>query len=776
MNKYIFLRLYFFAISMLAIFYCHAQSPLIYTYDNNLFQRTNIIFSVTPTYVFKGKTQQITGTQNLFTQNLLSGEAGLGLVFKIDDLVGLKTGFQVGATPLDNGYKIAAPYDSLFGYNIPNDYASLSLPFEREYFGYVNVPLQIEFHPKLTEKKYFFGAAGVALKWTFFQDTHYNYIQSTSDTSSKTFLSIYTVKSNNRLTVPLCLSAGIGFLLKNKNLLVINLKSETGFTNLVNGPFEFFPGTVFKSTGTYAKKGSYIGLEIGYRLTRGRETKALTSPDAYEFIHNKGHINTAIDSSAIEKIFSKNQIGVNLGTQFNLKPLITSTKGGVPDITTIPFPQLSIDYTFNKNKNWGIKAGLSTTVYQYQYNNVTYYSGNSNVLPYTTNIYFALSQFTLSTSFEYRLALTKTLLLYTDLGMAVGLFGERGSTYASAVDYTLINAQNIVEGQIYQRALFGSNIGLGVLYATKNYNLWRLGATWFNSFTTGVQEDYVFNRGAVNEQTGTTNIKGSNVAINVGYIYSFAPSPYAKTKRSLKIKTMEQFPKPRIASNIFDSIYTKNQFTITSELNFMMQPKVDVQIGLAPLIDTYGTLGFRADYLFSLNKHWSAAAGLGVNRYNYDGDSYLTNNADSIGYNYYFEKNITTLTLNASAEYRLPISRSALWYTDFGLSIGNNFIDAYSYQSQKSTDSSSFVTDDKQSNSLSAGGFIGTGILLTCRNYNQFKIGVQYYQSFSPVLKQDYEIKDVSGNPIAVGSITTSGNYLGVNVGYVFSFKKPQRH
>ncbi|MEO8148794.1 MAG: hypothetical protein ABI723_14210 [Bacteroidia bacterium] len=753
---------------------CKAQPK--YGFENYLFQRTHFIFSFTPTYCFKAKTQLTAGTQDLYPQNLLGAEAGLNVVFNLSDELGLKTGIQGGATPFDFGYKITSPYDSLFGHPIQDEYATAAYGFDGYFFGYINVPVQIEFRQKISDNKFFLGAAGLALKWTFAQKTIYGYNASTSDSTSETFLEITAEKASKHPTAPLILSAGVGFVLKNKNMLVVNLKSETGFENVVKGEFIFSRGSTYQSAGNYTKKGSYIGLEVGYRLTKGRESQSLTSPDSYEYIHNKGHLNIEIDSTTMVSIFKRNQIGVSLAYQFGLKPVITSSIGGKPDISTIPYPQLGLDYTFNKNKNWGIKTGLNYTLYQYQYNNITYNSSSPFISPYTTDLYFALDLFTLSSSFEYRYQLKKSLMLYGDLGFTAGMFGERGVTYLHIIDYNTTSPQNIVTGQVHHRVLMGSNFGLGVLYAAKNYNLWRFGANWFNSFTTGATENYSFNNGAANQQTGTTAIKGSNVAVTVGYIYSFAPSPYAIEKRKLKIQSMEQLPLPYVTSNVIDSIYTKNQFALTGQLNFMIQPEAKAELGKTPNINTYGSTGLKADYLFNFNKHWSATAGLSIGKYDYEASSYLINDTDSIGYNYYIENVIAKLSLNAMVEYRLPLSRTALWYTDIGLSISGDFNRSYNYLSQTEQDSTWETISNTNSNNLNYGGLIGTGILLTMRNYNQFKIGVQYYQAFTTLLKQDYDIRTTNGKPLAAGTMTTSGNYISVNFGYVFSFKKNGKH
>lgn len=741
------------------------------TIDNYLFQRTNIVFSITPTYTFKGKSTLLIGDQNMTTQNLVSAEAGLGLVFNVTDELGVKTGFQVGAYPYDWGYDLNSSYDTLLGSNsefYSNDFSA----FDRDYFGYINIPLQLEYRKRINATKFFLGAAGVNLKWTLSQVTNFGYSAALNDTTGINILRVRTKPAETYLSVPLSLSAGIGFVLKNKNMLVLNVKSEIGFADLITGDFIFFPGQPYKSAGTYAKKGSYIGLEVGYRLTKGREMKSLSSPAADAYIRNKGHLNHKIDTADIRKIFSRNQLEFNLGYQFNLKPQIKPTTGNKADVSTSPDLQIGIAYIFNKNKNWGVKAGATFSAYSYSYDNLTFYDPFSSQT-YSTSIEEGKSLFTLYSSYEYRYSLAKSIMLYGDGGFTIGMFGDGNASYSYRYNSNVTSAaQNYIAGQSFNKVLFGTNLGLGLLFATKNYNMWRIGTTWFNSFTTGATETYSLNNGYPNQQTGTTNIKGSNVAINVGYVYSFAPSPYAYTKRKLKLETAEQFPKARITANDLDTIYAKNQIALTGQLNFMITPKATVTTGSAPNVFTYGTLGFAADYLFNMNKNWSVITGVSVGRYSYEADSYGINSIDSTGYSFYFENYITTLGLNAAAEYRIPLGRKNLWYNDLGISANVTFTDSYNYSKQFSQQMNSTVMNNFNENGFNAGAKIETGILLTFRNYSQLKFGIKYYQSFSPILEQNYSIVNAASQTLASGKITATGSYIGLNAAYVFSFKK----
>lgn len=748
-----------------------SAQPSMISIDNYLFQRTHIVFSVTPTYAFKGKSTLLVGDQNLTMQNLMSAEAGLGLIFNISNEVGLKTGFQVGAYPFDWGYSLNSNYDSIVG-SFGDMYVNEFSTFDRNYFGYLNIPLQLEYRKRINDSKYFLGAAGVNLKWTLSEITNFGYGASVNDTTSINILRVRTKPAENYLSVPLSLSAGIGFVLKNKNMLVLNVKSEIGFTDLITGEFVFFPDQPYKSVGTYAKKGSYIGLEVGYRLTKGRQMQSLSSPAADAYIRNKGHINHKIDTADIRKIFSRNQLEFNLGYQLNLKPQIKPTTGSKPDISTTAVPQIGIAYNFNRNKNWGIKAGVNFSAYQHTYQNLVYYdsiSAETIVTSYTQGN----PLFTLFGSYEYRYPITQSILAYGNAGLTVGMLGDGGSRYSfSYLSIYPYGVQNYITGQSYDKILWGSNLGLGCLFATKNYNMWRIGATWFNSFTNGATETYSLNNGYPNQQTGTTNINGSNIAFNVGYVYSFAPSPYAFTKRKLKLESSEQFPKARITANDLDTIYSRNQWSLTAQLNLMITPKATVETGTTPNIFTYGTLGFAADYLFNFNKNWSVITGVSVGRYSYEANSYEVNTNDSTGYNFYFENYITTAGVNATAEYRIPMGRKNIWYNDLGVSANATFSDGYSYINQFSPLINSTTANDFNDNGFNAGAKIETGILLTFRNYSQLKFGIKYYQTFSPIMEQNYSISNAASQTLASGKITASGSYIGLNAAYVFSFRK----
>ncbi len=767
-------KIYLIVILAFSVLNCSSQD-LPTLNKNFLFQRTHISFSFTPTYCFKGKTKLSIGNQDLSPQNLLGGEAGFNLIFHLSEKWGIKTGLQGGASPLDFGYKIVSPYDSVFNYSIPDNIATAAYGFDGNFYGYVNAPLQLEYRQKISRSTLLLVSSGIALKWTIAPSSVYQYTVSTTDSTNNTFLKISTEQAHNRVTFPLGFSAGFGFVLKNKNMILLNMKSEIGLNNLIVGKFVFFPNTNYTSAGTYSKNGSYVGLEIGYRLTKGNKMQSLVSPEAYEYIQNKGHINST-DSLSFDKIFSKGQIGVNIGSRFNLSPYVTPTKGDKPTISGLPYPQISLDYTFNKNKKWGIKTGFAYSIYQYKYKNINYQSSSS--LPsFTNDIYFGQDIFTWDINFEYRCHLKKSWLLYGDLGFVAGLFSDRGVTYAAAVDYWLINAQNLVTGQVNEKVLTGSNIGAGIMYAAKNYNLWRIGVNWFNSFTTAAAEQYSFNNGFANQQTGTTKITGSSITLSAGYVYSFAPSPYAIATRKLKIQSAEKLPKQYITPAHQNAIYTKNQIEAAFQLNYMMRPKVTTHGGENSVVGTYGTLGLKAGYMFNINKHWSVIPGLGIGKYDYYVDIVSSyNKTDSIGYIYSVENGITRSAIDLLLEYRFSIGRSSLWYTDFGLSASGNFSNGDNYLSKTENDSTSLTITYIDDNSFKSGAIIGTGILFTFRNYNQLRIGVQYYQPFNELLSHEYDIRRTSGESLATGSIEAGGSLVSINIGYVFSFKRPEKY
>ena len=745
--------------------------PAINSIDNYLFQRTNIVFSVTPTYTFKGKSTLLIGNQNMTTQNLMSAEAGLSLIFNVSDKWGVKTGFQVGAYPFDWGYSLNSNYDTLPGYQ-SSFYSGDFSPFDRDYFGYLNIPLQLEYRKKITPGKYFLGAGGVNLKWTNNKPTGFGFGAYINDTTSIDILNIYAKPAEKYLSIPLSLSAGIGFVLKNKNMLVLNVKSEIGFADLIHGSFAFFPDEPYRSVGTYTKKGSYIGLEIGYRLTKARQTYALNSPSGYTFAKNEGHINHKIDGTDFEKIFRRNQIGISIGYQFNLKPTIKTDKGSKPNVTVLPMPMLSADYTFNIDEHWGIKTGFEMGTIFYKYNNVNYFDSVFN-RNHQVDFKHYEGTYTLNVAVNYRCPISRIIYLEGNAGLNTTRLFNGGTTYSYGYDFKYPFAgQHYVKGATSDKFLLGSKVGLGLLFANKNYNLWRIGIDYKYSFSAATSESYAFNRGYANEQTGTLKAKGSFVAISAGYIYSFSPSPYAVAKRRMKIETMEQFPKARVTAKDLDTIYTKNQMALTGQLNFMITPTVTATAGATPYAYTYGTLGLAADYLFNFNKNWSVITGASIGRYSYDADYFDRRITDTARYSFSYENYTTSVGVNAAVEYRIPLGRKNLWYNNLGICVNGTFTNSYDYTSQTTPSQKVTTINDFNSNSFNAGAKMETGILLTFKNHNQLKFGVKYYQSFTPIMEQDYSITNAASQTIASGKITASGSYIGLNAGYVFSFKK----
>lgn len=510
-------------------FFAKAQSDSL-AFKDLLFSKTHISFSLNSNYT-KSKLLLTSGTQNLTPVYMPGYECGIDLIFNRNKNIGIKTGLHYGAMIPDYNSALKQLSD---GSNSYPSYSCKDWPLiVFPYYNYLSIPLQLEWHTPLNRKTFFMASGGINLRKPLFNFGGFSTdnIGMTVNVFEEAISASYTMR------------AGLSFVLKNNNLLFVNATATYSNQDLVSGEFYFYSPTRVLSEGTYNNTGSSVGLEFGYRFTQEKNAARIYSKSPHKYSIHRAQLNTKIVRSNLDSIFNHDQLEVNFGVQFNLNPIVKSTKGDLADVHGRNNGCFAINYTFNKDLHWGIKTGAAFGIIQYSYENINYYhyANNENL---NESLYNYLASYSFQAAIEYREAIGQNVLFFADAGVDFTKLLAGGLDYGFGLCTLKAKPQNQLAGQVSDKLLPGLNAATGVLFATRNYNMWRLGVEYHHSLSTAANESYVFNKNKSNEQIGTVKVKGDHINFTLGYVYSFARSPYAKARHRYKVDTDIQTRKP----------------------------------------------------------------------------------------------------------------------------------------------------------------------------------------------------------------------------------------
>lgn len=183
-----------------------------------------------------------------------SFEFGVQRLGPLQDNFGLAIGFRVGIVGRNAQY--TAPYHEV-GYTYLGDYAFNGVIAREKDLFYLSVPVQLEYRHFINAHRMLTGIIGVSMKFSSFNAT---------GTGDMDIMEV-RLKGNRKPYVNIHTGPGIGFLLKNKNILKIGLNLNYDPSYIATGRF-FVETRTSYDEGTYTVRGNYIGLSAAYAFTK----------------------------------------------------------------------------------------------------------------------------------------------------------------------------------------------------------------------------------------------------------------------------------------------------------------------------------------------------------------------------------------------------------------------------------------------------------------------------------------------------------------------------
>ncbi|HQU99586.1 MAG TPA: hypothetical protein PLO59_00445, partial [Bacteroidia bacterium] len=330
-------------------------------------------------------------------------------------------------------------------------------------------------------------------------------------------------------------AAGIGFATKNKNLWHLFAELEIAPQNFSTGKFIFSTPTGTVSSGTYTKNGSSINIGATYFLTRSKTAAALNSPSAYVYAQDSRHFNKPIDSAALVQLFKRNQLEFNLGLRLNAHTTPITSAGPAPEIKGVTGPAIQFGYTINYHLKHALKIEAAFSSINYKYDNIYFYD-SLNMKPEFFSFEYAQTYVGLGVNYLYRYPISRSILWFGESGMQVQFLTEGKHNSQIAYRIYSLDENCLINRSVTKTMVPAAKFGTGLLFATRNYNMWRIGLAYQHAFNKPISEDYFFQNTSTIRQQGSTKINASGFTATIGYIYSIAPSPYAIAKHRLKNK------------------------------------------------------------------------------------------------------------------------------------------------------------------------------------------------------------------------------------------------
>jgi|GEM_PF-2924083 len=261
------LRLLLSVVIVLPALPSRAQTADMMREDTMLFSRPLWNFWLGPSMVQAAWLEGTPTEQTVSPRSSVSGQAGFDYIHPLGIRFGLRTGLHVGNAP----YRIRLELFRYPGNNLATDVQGIVISNYDQY--YANVPVQLEFRRRGGENHYQVARLGLVGVMGMSRDASgETYVQ---PTSSGQDIEVFQLK----LSTPIksfvrpafAASLGIYMVQKNHHLFSMQLSGRYLFKPLLSGTYELFPGTADDTRGTAEIYGNYIGVELGYTLTKFRQ-------------------------------------------------------------------------------------------------------------------------------------------------------------------------------------------------------------------------------------------------------------------------------------------------------------------------------------------------------------------------------------------------------------------------------------------------------------------------------------------------------------------------
>jgi hypothetical protein len=229
--------------------------------EKSQFQKSHVAIELIASVLPGANITKESGTYELKSRLQNSYDLGINYVYNFSQHVSLVTGFHVLIGTRNFQAKI--PYEDFIGYNLTGTlYVS-----NRDIWGSIRIPFMIQ--RKITKENSgsFSIKGGFSLRYSGFmtdESVGGSVILPTNQTISY-FSGIF--ESRKKVWATFCLGGDKSFILSNRNILSLGVLADISNTAFFKGNYQIFIPGQSATTGSYALKGSSIGLLLSYTFT-----------------------------------------------------------------------------------------------------------------------------------------------------------------------------------------------------------------------------------------------------------------------------------------------------------------------------------------------------------------------------------------------------------------------------------------------------------------------------------------------------------------------------
>ena len=203
---------------------------------------------------------------NIDTKSYECVEGGIGYHYSINKKYSIQTGIRGGGIMRDIRYHIPGS-----AFNPPLSYDIRSYKtFDKFGVVYFRIPFFLEIRFFTKSGIYWNTHVGISLLYSFMnEETNESWIME-QNRSIRYLYAEFTPNNNQKPWLNYHIGGGLNLILKNKDVLRLNLVGEISFTQFYRGTYSFtVPGTPLIKFD-YGVTGSYIGLEASYIRTKAK--------------------------------------------------------------------------------------------------------------------------------------------------------------------------------------------------------------------------------------------------------------------------------------------------------------------------------------------------------------------------------------------------------------------------------------------------------------------------------------------------------------------------
>jgi len=433
----------------------------------------------------------------------------------------LTTGLEYGKAPLKVVINLdGAQYESVLdGHSYSDNYSEYGI-------NHWTIPLLInrDIYRAKNATVHVFGGIGISYR---FISGQYSFSIRWDTASIPVFQDIFMLNERKQLQLNYIAGFGLNYKLKNHNSIFTDVIFNYGPEQIISkGRYAYFSTTPsYKTTGKIGLSGSYIGLRLGYSLTRHIKQKR-TPKIEYEFERSlkKGKIRTLKSS----ELFSVNHFGA-FGNYKVFNEAKLTTQIGSYKINTFKTPgfDLGFSYHWNINFNNSIISGLRLSFTHDNYN--LHLSIDPPVLnseiDLTTNKTLDAKSYSLMLLWEHRFRTKNDAFFYllhgglmiekyTDFFIGEFEFDSIKYVFDPGTSNYLVELEQNPNGNFH----FNPYIAFGISKILKSRNILSFNVNF--NYATGVDREgfYELYRNSSKYSKGTYSWNASSIGIGLNYI------------------------------------------------------------------------------------------------------------------------------------------------------------------------------------------------------------------------------------------------------------------